>query len=245
MAKNDDDLVKKYAAETAGMPPNLARIAARNLARADAQIDRLDVIRNRIAGREGLPPDVIASRYGAPAKSSPLPAGAQPGYYSSTGQYLGALGRPVPAGATGIVGSAAATPTTDVATARQFGYSGSPSAILAKPAAQRTPYERSLLAGYTGGREGVGVVGPSAPTFGEQAVASAPSFLGRVGNVALRGGFGFGGLSTLGSFVFPAVRSFLDSFSSRPRPYSPQPVGGARPSPTPSPNPYYADNAGY
>jgi hypothetical protein len=107
MAKNDDDLVKRYAAETRGMPPNLARIAARNLAAQDAAIARTDVIRNRIAGTEH-PPEYIGSRYGPSGGDVGIPQGAPPGYYGSQGRFLGPLGGAAPAGATGLVGAAAA-----------------------------------------------------------------------------------------------------------------------------------------
>ena len=101
MAKNDDDLLKKYTGETRGMPPNLARIAARNLARTDAQIGRTTAIRNRIEGSDQLPPDVIASRYGDPGGG--VLQGKESGYYAG-GKYLGPLGGTIPKGATGIVG---------------------------------------------------------------------------------------------------------------------------------------------
>lgn len=237
MAKNDDDLVKRYAAETAGMPPNLAKIAARNLARTDAQIGRLNVLRN--PGANDLPPDVIAARYGS--KTGGISPAAEPGYYDSAGKFLGPLSGSMPKGATGIVGRAAASPTTTPATARQIGFYGDTRAISAKPAAQRTAYEKSFLSGYD-----IPSVATPAPTLGYQAgrlVSGAPSFIGR-GGFALPGLLG-SGVSAVQSF-FPAIRSF---FSSRPRPFNPTPPlnNVAVPSPTPSPtpgNPYYADMQG-
>lgn len=233
MAKNDDDIVKRYAAETRGMPPNLAKIAARNLAREDAQLAKINAARNPRANE--LPGDVIAQRYGDPGGSTLQ--GKESGYYDSKGKYLGPLGKAAPKGATGIVGAAAASPpATDPATARQVGFSGAAAAFAAKPAGQRTPYERSFLSGY----DIPGVVQPGSAGLGFQAgsfLRQAGSFLGRVGS---------GGLGGLVSPYFPAVRSFLDQFSSRPRPYSPQPVPMAGPSPSPTPanrqasnNPYY------
>lgn len=253
MAKNDDDLLKRYAGETRGMPPNLAKIAARNLAREDAQIGKLNVVHAKVERERYAREDpqgyaqsemdraaAIGSRYGFDNSGTRLKGqtqGGETGYYAGA-KYLGPLGGAMPKGATGIVGSAAASPpTTDPATARQIGFSGAPAAILAKPGAQRTPYERSFLSGY----DVPGVVQPGSPGLGFQAgsfLRQAGSFLGRVGR---------GGLGGLTSPFFPAVRSFLDQFSSRPRPYSPQPVPitGAHPSPSPTPGPRTASNNPY
>jgi len=47
----------------------------------------------------------------------------------------------------------------------QTGFTGQPS-FATVPPAQQTPYQKSYLAGYTGGREGAGVTVPQDPGFG-------------------------------------------------------------------------------
>ena len=84
MAKNDDEekkQQKRYAAETRGMPSNLARIAARNLAAEDARIGKLNEIRGRLEPDSPNRIAAIGERYkGTPGS---IPEGAAPGTYAT------------------------------------------------------------------------------------------------------------------------------------------------------------------
>jgi len=178
---------EKYAGFPAGQKA-IAKAALTKAWQQDRQFNEVAnpaIVRDQDAMR-------IAAQY---AGKGNIPENGQVGYYDKDGNYLGPLYHPqtgaklpMPKGATGIRGTAgtsapdtaqgqaernATTPRTafSPADANALGFSGEPSAIAAKPPAQRTPYEASYLMGFQGNRESVGVETPQ-PTTGEQVGAA-------------------------------------------------------------------------
>lgn len=171
-----------YQSRYAGAPPELQRRAQRELTKRWNEDLQYNIVANPQVARS-----LDAERIGA--------------QYGGGGSYAGRLGYTtvqLPSGGSAVVTDAVARRMAkrgfpaggtrmDTTTAYNLGYSGTP-----PPTMGTTPFAKSYMLGYTGGREGGGVTMPTSGVppalsafyrFGRQNLASVGSFANYIGNL--------------------------------------------------------------